>query len=110
MRRLQLDDPWVESMWLRSEERFAEARARAARRASLRDARPAARRRARRWLGSLLLALAHRLLAPAPGSAAPGPEERGRRREAAITSDVIAFPAGRADDAPSRAVAPGSPS
>jgi hypothetical protein len=69
MRTYGNGDPRVEAYLLRAEEIVAEARAFSARRALLRDARPP-RRQARVWLGSVLLAVGHRLLRTAPGSAA----------------------------------------
>ena len=70
MRTYRIGDPRTEAYLLRAEEVLAEARAFSARRALLRDARPP-RRRARAWLGSILLAVGHRLLRAAPGPAAP---------------------------------------
>src|SRR5581483_8072312 len=55
MRRHWTGDVWVDASLLRGEELIAEARARAARRARLRDARPP-RHGVRVWLGSALLA------------------------------------------------------
>ena len=66
----RIGDPRVEAYLLRAEELMEEARAFTARRALLRDARPP-RRQARAWLGSLLLAVGHRLLRSVPGSVAP---------------------------------------
>ena len=70
MRTYRIGDPRVEAYLLRAEEQVAEARAFSARRALIRDTRPP-RRPVRVWLGSLLLAVGHRLLRPAPGSTAP---------------------------------------
>jgi hypothetical protein len=70
MRAFHVGDPRVEAHLLRAEEHFAKARALAARRALLRAARPP-RRRARIWLGSVLLAIGHRLLGSVPSSAGP---------------------------------------
>jgi hypothetical protein len=64
-----IGDAWTEACLLKAEEALEEARARSARRALLRDARPP-RRTARVWLGSVLLALGHRLLRSVPGSEA----------------------------------------
>ena len=69
MRTYRIDDPRVEAYLLRAEVQLAEARAFSTRRALLRDARPP-RRPARVWLGSVLLAVGHRLLRAAPRSAA----------------------------------------
>src|SRR5215467_1090437 len=77
MRKYRIGDPWTEAYLLRAEERMSEAHTFAARRALLRDARPA-RRPARAWLGSVLLAAGHRLLRTAPGPWC-------RRRIAAVT-------------------------
>jgi hypothetical protein len=63
-------DPQTEVYLLRAEEVLAGALASKARRALLRDSRPP-RPRARVWLGSVLLAIGHRLLRGAPGPAAP---------------------------------------
>jgi hypothetical protein len=73
MRRHWTGDVWVDASLLRGEELIAEARARAARRARLRDARPP-RHGVRVWLGSALLAAGHRLLRPAPTGAMRAPE------------------------------------
>ena len=70
MRTYRIGDSRTEAYLLRAEEQMAEARALAARRAALRDARPP-RRPTRAWLGSILLAAGHRLIRTAPGSAAP---------------------------------------
>ena len=64
MRRLWTGDVWVDAKLLQAEERAAEARALTAHRALLRTARPT-RRGVRVRLGSVLLALGHRLLASA---------------------------------------------
>ena len=61
MRRFAVGDPWIESHLLRAEEVLAEARAFVAQRALLRDSH-APRRRARVWLGSVLLTVGHGLL------------------------------------------------
>ena len=74
-RRRSTGDVWTDARLLQAEERVAEARAFAARRALLRDLRPP-RRGARVWLGSLLLALGHRLLGSATRSAGPAEESR----------------------------------
>jgi len=67
-------DPRTEACLLKAEEALAAARAFNARRAALRDrARP--RRRARVWLGSVLLAAGHRLLRSVPASAGSAPVE-----------------------------------
>ena len=63
-------DIWTDAKLLQSDERMAEARAFAARRAFLQDPRPP-HRGLRAWLGCLLLAAGHRLLRSAPGSAGP---------------------------------------
>ncbi len=70
MRTYRTGDSWTDAHLLLAEERMAEACAFVARRALLRDARPP-RRLTRVWLGSILLALGHRLLRTAPGSVAP---------------------------------------
>jgi hypothetical protein len=61
MRRPSTGDLWSEAHLLQAEERLAEARAFAARRALLREPRPP-RRGVRGRLGSFLLAVGHRLL------------------------------------------------
>ena len=61
-------DIWTDAKLLHAEERMAEARALAARRALLRDSRPP-RRGMRVWLGSFLLAAGYRLLGSLPSSA-----------------------------------------
>ena len=66
MRTDRSGDLWTEACLLRVEEMLADARAFNAQRALLRDAR-SPRRTVRVWLGSVLLAVAHRLLQPAPG-------------------------------------------
>jgi hypothetical protein len=71
MRMYHIDDPRTEAYLLKVEEMLAEARAFSARRALLRDARPP-RRKARVWLGSILLVVGHRLLQSVPGPAASG--------------------------------------
>ena len=69
MRTYRIGDPRVEAYLLRAEETLAEARAFSARQALIRDARPP-RRQARVWLGSVLLAVGHRLLRSVPEPAA----------------------------------------
>jgi hypothetical protein len=66
MRTYGVGDAWTEACLLRAEEALEEARARAVRRALLQAARPP-RRTPRVWLGSVLLAVGHRLLQPAAG-------------------------------------------
>jgi hypothetical protein len=74
MRTCRTNDAWTEAGLLRTEEMLAEARTLAARRALLRDPRPRPpRRRARVWLGSVLLAAGQRLLGSVPASR-PGAE------------------------------------
>ena len=63
-------DIWIDAKLLQAEERVAEARAFTARRAFLRAPRPP-RRTMRVWLGSVLLAVGHRLVGGAPASAGP---------------------------------------
>jgi hypothetical protein len=70
MRTYRTGDSWADAYLIRAEERMAEARSFAARRALLRDTRTP-RRPARVWLGSVLLTVGHRLLRTAPGSMAP---------------------------------------
>ena len=70
MRTYRIGDPRTEAYLLRAEERMAEARAFATRRALLRAVHEP-RRPARIWLGSILLAVGHRLLRSVPGSPAP---------------------------------------
>jgi hypothetical protein len=65
MRTYGNTDSWTEACLLRTEEMLAEARALAARRALVRDLRPP-RRRARVWLGTVLLAAGQRLLGSVP--------------------------------------------
>jgi hypothetical protein len=60
-------DLWTDALLLHSEERTAEARARAARRALVRAAPPPPGR-LRRWLGAVLVAVGQRLLGVATGS------------------------------------------
>jgi hypothetical protein len=72
MKHYLTGDPWTEAKLLHAEELAAEARAYAARWALLRDARPP-RRRARVWLGTLLLAAGRRLLGSVPDAAGPDP-------------------------------------
>jgi hypothetical protein len=62
-------DFWTDAGLLRVEEMLAEGRASTAQRALVRETRPP-RRPVRVWLGSVLLAVAHRLLEPASGPAA----------------------------------------
>jgi hypothetical protein len=69
MRTHRSGDIWTEACLLRVEEMLAEARAFTADRARVREARPP-RRTVRLWLGSVLLAVAHRLLQSTPGPAA----------------------------------------
>ena len=66
MRRYSTGDAWTDACLLKAEEALEEARARSARRALLRQLCP--RRTPRAWLGTLLLAIGHRLLerGPAP--------------------------------------------
>ncbi len=73
MRRYWTGDVWVDASLLRGEALMAEARAMAARRALLRDAR-SPRRGLRIRLGAALLAVAHRLLGSAPAAAIRAPE------------------------------------
>ena len=70
MKRHFTGDGWTDAKLLQVEERVAEARAFAARRALLRDSR-LPRRGVRVRLGSFLLAVGHRLLRSAPSSADP---------------------------------------
>jgi hypothetical protein len=73
MRWQFVNDPVVHAQLIRAEEVLEQARAFTARRALLRDARPP-RRRARVWLGSVLITLGRRLLDPVaelPAPAAP---------------------------------------
>ena len=70
MRRIFIGNPEIEAHLLRAEDLLSEARAFAARQALLRDPRPP-RRRARVWLGSVLLAVGHRLLGSVPKPVAP---------------------------------------
>jgi hypothetical protein len=58
-------DPHLQGHMMRAEEMLEEARAYVARQALLRDSR-APRRPARVWLGSVLLAVGHRLLRSVP--------------------------------------------
>ncbi len=60
-------DIWADAKLLQAEERMAEARAFAARRALFGDAR-SPRSVVRVWLGSVLLAAGHRLLRSTPSS------------------------------------------
>jgi hypothetical protein len=80
MHQLLNKDPWAWAQLLRAEEVLAEARASAALRALLRDLHPP-RRRVRAWLGSVLLAVGHRLLRSVPtlGEAASPDEIRGMK-------------------------------
>jgi len=74
-------DVWTDAHLLRVEERMAEARARAARRAVLGGSRPP-RGALRARLGALLLAVGHRLLGSTPASSsAPSPSPGGRGSE-----------------------------
>jgi hypothetical protein len=75
MKTYGLGDSWAEACLQRTEEMLAEARARAARRALLRDARPP-RRWARVWLGSALIAAGPRLLGPVPAGGSGVEESR----------------------------------
>jgi hypothetical protein len=70
MRANGILDPQTEVYLLRAEEVLAEALAFEARQALLRDSRPPGRG-ARVWLGSVLLAVGHRLLRARPRPAAP---------------------------------------
>jgi hypothetical protein len=72
MKHYLTGDPWTEAKLLHAEELAAEARAYAARWALLREARPP-RRRARVWLGTLLLAAGRRLLDSVPDATGPDP-------------------------------------
>jgi hypothetical protein len=63
-------DTWTDVKLLHAEERMAEARAFAARRALLRESRPP-RCGVRVRLGVVLLAMGHRLLRSVPSSAGP---------------------------------------
>jgi len=69
MKTYRTGDPWAEAHLLRAEDQLVEARTYVAQRAVLRDA-PPTRRPVRVWLGSVLLAVGHRLLRTAPGSVA----------------------------------------
>jgi hypothetical protein len=68
MKRYWTGDVWVDVKLLHAEERMEMARARAARRALLRDGRRS-RRGVRAWLGACLLAAGHRLLGSAASAA-----------------------------------------
>jgi hypothetical protein len=70
MKRYSTGDIWADAKLLHAEELVAEARALTARRALLRGPRPP-RRGLRVRLGSLLLAVGHRLLGSVPRSAGP---------------------------------------
>jgi hypothetical protein len=70
MKVYRTGDIWADAKLLHAEERMAEARAFAARRALLRESRRP-RRGLRVWLGAFLLAVGHRLLGSAPSSADP---------------------------------------
>jgi hypothetical protein len=70
MKRHVTGDVWTDAKLLHAEELVAGARSAAARRAILRDLRPP-RRGVRVRLGSFLLAVGHRLVGDAPGSAGP---------------------------------------
>ena len=72
MKHYLTGDPWTEVKLLHAEELAAEARAYAARWALLREPRPP-RRRARVWLGTLLLAAGRRLLDSVPDATGPDP-------------------------------------
>jgi len=72
MRTYRIPDAWTEACLLRTEEMLAEARALGERRALLRGSR-SPRRRARVWLGTVLLAAGRRLLGPVPAGR-PGGE------------------------------------
>jgi hypothetical protein len=72
MRTYRIGDLRTEAYLLKAEEAMAEARAFSARRALLRDARPP-RRKARVWLGCLLLAVGHHLLQSVPDPEASAP-------------------------------------
>ena len=63
-------DLWADAKLLQAEERASAARDFTARRALIRDSRPR-RRGARIWLGSVLVAVGHRLLGSATCSAGP---------------------------------------
>jgi hypothetical protein len=65
MRQRLTDDPWAQQLLDRAEDRLAGARAFRARQAAVDPLRrrPGA---ARVWLGSLLVAIGHRLLGPVP--------------------------------------------
>jgi hypothetical protein len=70
MKRYSTGDPWTDAKLLHAEERMADARAHATRRALLRNAEPTRRRGGvRLWLGSRLVAAGHRLLGAAARSA-----------------------------------------
>jgi hypothetical protein len=69
MRTHRSGDIWTEACLLRVEEMLASERAITARRAFRREA-GSPRRTVRVWLGTALLAVAHRLLQPTSGSAA----------------------------------------
>jgi len=70
MRQRLIDDPWAQQLLDRAEDRLAGARAFTTRHGAARPPRrpPGA---ARVWLGSLLIAMGHRLLGPVPKPAAP---------------------------------------
>jgi hypothetical protein len=72
MKHYLTGDPWTEAKLLHAEELAAEAHDYAARWALLREARPP-RRRARVWLGTLLLAAGRRLLDSVPDATGPDP-------------------------------------
>jgi hypothetical protein len=63
-------DPEAWALLMRTEERLADVRAFTGRRALRRDSH-APRRRARVWLGSVLLAVGHRLVQTSPRPGAP---------------------------------------
>jgi hypothetical protein len=80
--RWRYDDPHLQAHMMRAEEMLEEARAYVALQVLLRESR-VPRRRARVWLGSVLLAVGHRLLqsAPTPHAPASPHEIRPRNRD-----------------------------
>jgi hypothetical protein len=70
MKRYSTGDFWADARLLEAEERMAAARAATAGWALLRDGRPP-RRGVRLWLGSILLAVGHRLVGAALSAAGP---------------------------------------
>jgi hypothetical protein len=66
-------DPEAWALLMRTEERLADVRAFTGRRALRRDSH-APRRRVRVWLGSVLLAVGHRLVQTSPPACTPGVE------------------------------------